>query len=250
MPFSSPSPGDNPFDSILSARFLRVLTEVANLYEAGRLQNAATPVVATRNIRIENGTGSDIEKGQLLHIESLDAPASQDVLRARNSNPITVADEPAWHTNIANVTPTITDVPDGQFIEYPTEPWALVQLGSTAAGATDFLMVDPANPTKMKAASSGIYRTIGYDEANMVAIADLTQSQPFWHYELLEDPKGPATTRARLLGTDGVPFTTGAAFINLSDPLGILSDSMAEEGYQGICQQVGNRFEDRGGPCP
>lgn len=241
--FKRPNPGDDFRPLFTSARFWQVLVDVANRYVRDGF-SSATAESRDTVVTLTNATG-DRQPGELVQVSTLTEPTA-NIIDAYYESPHLTTESVTWHTAIDKVTPVPFAVADGELFEKPTQ-FSRVKLKSGTSGP--YLMIDPDTPTQMIAGTSGIYKTIGIDATNNIAVADLTQSQLFFHYELLQDPQGPSTTRARLRFTDDTELSSTAE-INLSDPLGMLSGSSAASGYVGMCQLVGNTFEDRGGPCP
>lgn len=233
--FRALSPGDDPAPLVDSAATWKVLTEIMNRYLNGEFEAGSRQRDSARKLWITNSAGRDMAYGEIMQISGWSDPPTVDTAEAGHQSPIVAADEPVWHTAISNLAVADSSIADGDLMAYPSRNWAVVKITSTVPG--DYLMVDPTTPKHMKPASSGIYRTVAIDSTNSYAIAELTQSQPLWRYELTETPQSPSSTAAKLVELDGTDYATTIA---LEDPRNILAG--VDNDHQGFCVHCGNEF--------
>jgi hypothetical protein len=241
MAYQLPKAGQ-PADFIESAAVWSDIFRLLNEWKAGRLNPVAEQRSRAAGVNVSNASGNDREAGEVLQIDSMEQP-DEAIVDAFMSAPVVDAIDPVWHTDIDNLVVVSGGVLDDSIFTWKPRHWTVVKV--TVEEATDrFVMLDPDNLNQMKTADAGIWRIIGLDEENELAVVDLNSSQPFWRYELTETSQAPETTEAKLIRVDGTEFTDE---INLSDPLSLMDDQSS--GDKGWCIHIGNEFHAIQGPC-
>lgn len=187
----------------------------------------------------KNESGGDLVSGQLVYVDSLIQPtADTPPLENMQYSPILNLKAPVWHTKIDHVLILHKPIADDQ-TNFIALPKLLPALGTIVDPSHRYVMVDPANPTRLRTATSGIFGLAGTLEVTVGGdnrlIVDTTRSQPLWRYQITSFfSSGTAT--ADLYGLDGVYF--GA--ITLTDAAGLCSYVASDN--QGYCIHVGNKF--------
>ena len=240
MPYPRPVPGRPSAPLVDSAQYHRDIIDLLAAYKRGDLTRIPPAPRRDPQIRIKS-TASDASLGEILQIDAMTAPPASDHI-AWHRSPILEAKAPEWHTDIDRIAVCRNPVPNDSV--FPYNPYHFASVKITVVKNTDrWVMVDPDTPTQCKTADAGIYKILGLDETNNLAVCDLNQSQPLWHFELTQDAQThPDTTEAKLVRLDGDDFTTGTDRVQLSDRTGMLEDTGAATGTIGQCLHVGNEF--------
>lgn len=248
MLYNRPRPGQE-LDLIDRADIWSDIVDLINAYKTGRLDPVGYEPDRERLIHLENTSGYDRMAGVLQQIDPFTEPdeATEDLFI---ESPVGETSDPVWHTAIDNLVVVPSDVLENGVFSYPSLSWAVVVVTDQVDVDDRWVMVDPAEPTKMKTADAGIYRIIGYvgegEDTEKRAIVDLTQSQTLWRYELTDDSNAPDATDAKLLRLDGTEFSSGSV-TEISDPDGLMDDQVA--GDKGFCIHAGNKFYAQTAVC-
>lgn len=248
MVYPRPRPGTDAESLLLNSAFFGDLVDLLNAYKAGSLNPPVLPLDDFGRLTLENTTGVDILAGEVQQIKPIAAlpTGSGDELVhwTWHENPNMELLVPTWHTAIDNLVAIQTDIADGETYEHSPRHFGTVL--ATVVETTDrYVMLDPANPRRMRTAPSGIWKIIQQD-GNGRCLVDFRESQPLWRYKLTQSSQAPATTTAKLIRLDdGDDFS--ATEFDLSDPLS-LTDRQGVDG-EGYCHLVGNEFHAGEGPC-
>lgn len=189
-------------------------------------------------IWIKNNTGRDVEPGEFLQVTAMTQPADTSLGMATNYSPILTAEEPTWHTAIDNVVISDGPILEDELFAYQPRSFGIVQCTGQKGSGDRYVMIDPANPQYGITGSSGMFKVLGYDASNDVAIIDFGKSQPLWRYFTTEATQTPSDTTAKLHTLGNIEFS--ASTIELSDPYGITTHQPTARG--GYCMQLGNKF--------
>lgn len=248
MVWPIPTPGDDVSEVLFNSELIGALLHMLNAYERGAFQLPETGGEIEGRLVLENTSGDDFVAGEVGQLGSLAAlPSGTDdddaIAWDYHESPNLPVAAPTWHTSIDNLVAIQSDTPAGEFYEHGNRWFGTVLATQTNAGDR-FVMIDPANPKRMKTADAGIWQILAYDGHGR-CLVDFRRSQPLWRYKLNEASQAPGTTSAQLYRIDGDQFSASA--INLSDPLNIGSNDPTS--FEGYCAQVGNEFHIAPGPC-
>lgn len=239
MVYKRPIAGDPARDLVLSARYQSHVVDVVNRYLRGALNQAGDVPDGIASVSIANDA-SDFQESELVALTIDSGVTDEQLVFAKN--PVIHAVEPTWHGNIGQLVVLSESLAEGDVIGMPVRTSGVVRVTSADTSKL-WLMPDPDNPRRMKAATGGIFRVLVW--VGDFAVGDFTQNQPLWRYELTQDSNGAtSTTGAKLIELDDTVFSTS---IDLSDPEGVTEGYAS--GSTGFCIHAGNEFIAIGGGC-
>ena len=235
---------DKPYKS---ANVWSQVINTVNAVQSGRFNN---PAETTSPITVTGESHDAFEAGTMVAFSAtrlFNRPVSG--VDGASESLVIELEELKWHENLNRaVLAGSPAVAKGVAVGFLGSAWAYAKISDFSVDgvgykerASLYAMPDPANPSVLKAAQSGIYQIIQFiGGENNYAIVNIYSSQPYWRYKL-DEPFNTSTheARAKLIDIGGVDFEEGHT-TTITDLEGLMDDQI--RGDEGICLHAGSKF--------
>lgn len=239
---SKPNPNDDAAPFLADSGMWSLIIDMLAEWRSGKLTPEPQKKAGKQTAPILKRIDADLrDRFVLQQVDSAEDPAlavsDPNLVRLSANSLILKVKDPIWHTAIDNIVIPKSPIRDDVLSTAYGHRYVVMPI-TPSDPSYRYAMVDPDDPTKLKAATGGIYKILQtLSDADSTSLLDTEDGQYKWRYELLESSQFPNTTQAQLLNLDDTVFASSMA---LTDRSGITaSQTVGDKGY---CFHAGNEF--------